>query len=320
MFTLLTSCKNKGSGSYENKDNAAMTETVEHPGKILMEQKCNSCHSPESSMELRLAPPMIAVKSHYLIDGMTREEFAASIWKWVKKPNPENTKMKGAVKRFGVMPYLPHEKKEIIAIANYMYDNEIEEPAWFKEHQEQMGEDRKHNGNTSKEAEQNAAQTKTAKDRGLEYATNTKVALGKELMSAIQTKGTKGAVTFCNVQAYPITDSMAVAQNATIKRVSDKPRNPANKANKKELQIVAQFKKFIANNETYEPVTTVENEKTQFYYPITTNAMCLQCHGIPQKDIKSDVLTTINGLYPADLATGYKENQLRGIWSITFNN
>ena len=32
-----------------------------------------------------------------------------------------------------------------------------------------------------------------------------------------------------------------------------------------------------------------------------------------------NTLTHIKELYPKDLATGYSENQNRGIWSITFN-
>lgn len=78
-------------------------------------------------------------------------------------------------------------------------------------------------------------------------------------MGTIQKKGTKEAVTFCNKRAYPITDSMAVAQNATIKSVSDKPRNPNNQASTKELGVIAQFKKAIANKEEYKPITEVEN-------------------------------------------------------------
>jgi mono/diheme cytochrome c family protein len=103
-------------------------------GKKLMEQKCYVCHSPNATMQDRLAPPMIAVKRHYVDDDSTKEQFAEAIWKWVEKPAIENSKMKGAVRRFGVMPYQPFEKSEIESIANYMFDNDIEQPEWFDEH------------------------------------------------------------------------------------------------------------------------------------------------------------------------------------------
>ena len=65
--------------------------------------------------------------------------------------------------------------------------------------------------------------------RGLKYALTTKAVLGKNLMKTIQKKGTLEAVTFCNKQAYPLTDSMSLVHNAIIKRVTDQPRNPSNK-------------------------------------------------------------------------------------------
>lgn len=170
----------------------------------------------------------------------------------------------------------------------------------------------------SRPEEEQSGKAKTPAHRGQEYALNTKKELGKNLMGTIQKKGTLEAVTFCNKQAYPITDSMAVAQNASIRRVSDQPRNPKNKANAKELGIIAQFKKAIANNQEYEPVTEIENGTVKFYAPITTNSMCLQCHGSPEKDIEPVVLTALTNLYPEDKAIGYAINEVRGIWSITY--
>lgn len=111
---------------------------------------------------------------------------------------------------------------------------------------------------------------------------------------------------------------MAIAQNARIKRVSDRPRNINNQANKKELAIIEKFKTSIASNKNYEPVTELIDGVNHFYYPITTNSMCLQCHGEPNKDINADVYATISQLYPTDKAVGYDVNQVRGIWSITF--
>lgn len=47
--------------------------------------------------------------------------------------------------------------------------------------------------------------------------------------------------------------------------------------------------------------------------------MCLQCHGTHRKTIQPDVFKTITGLYPKDKAIGYDVNEVRGIWSITYN-
>ena len=55
-----------------------------------------------------------------------------------------------------------------------------------------------------------------------------------------------------------------------------------------------------------------------FYYPIVTNGMCLQCHGEPNKEIDEATLAQLNNLYPDDKAKGYAMNQVRGIWSISW--
>ncbi len=66
---------------------------------------------------------------------------------------------------------------------------------------------------------------------GLGMAKSTQAELGKNLMGAIQKEGALGALEFCNLQAYPLTDSMAEVHNARIRRVSDRPRNQTNQAN-----------------------------------------------------------------------------------------
>lgn len=154
---------------------------------------------------------------------------------------------------------------------------------------------------------------------GLEYAFATKAVLGKNLMGTIKDKGVNAAVEFCNIQAYPLTDSMSVAYNAQIKRVSDKPRNPENQANPIELQYIETFKKVIAVNQEPKPILVENEDVVSFYYPITTNSMCLQCHGTPNKELDMEAYKTIKALYSKDMAIGYTENEVRGIWRVNFN-
>jgi len=158
-------------------------------------------------------------------------------------------------------------------------------------------------------------------DLGLKYAMTTKAQLGKNLLGTIKNKGTEEALIFCNVRAFTLTDSMAVVQKVAIKRVSDKPRNANNKANMKEMVQIEKFKKDFASGKKIEPVIeSLENDSIQFYYPIITNKMCLQCHGVPNKDIKPTVIKKITDLYPTDKAIGYSENQVRGIWNVKMKN
>ncbi len=153
---------------------------------------------------------------------------------------------------------------------------------------------------------------------GLDIAFKTKAQLGKNLIGTMKEKGTVEALQFCNIKAIPLTDSMATAHQAIIKRVSDKTRNPDNKANDIELKNIEYFKTALANKDELKPIVDSINDNVHFYYPIVTNAMCLQCHGDPFKDLKPELLTALNKLYPKDEALGYSENQVRGIWSIQF--
>jgi len=151
---------------------------------------------------------------------------------------------------------------------------------------------------------------------GMEYALATKMILGKNLKQAIAKEGIVGAMSFCNEQAYSLTDSMQVKYNAIIKRVSDKNRNKDNKANITELQHIATFKEKIKNGKKIKPIIEKNNGKVHFYAPIKTNPLCLQCHG---KQLQPNLVAKLKDLYPDDLAIGYDDNQVRGIWSITFD-
>ena len=154
---------------------------------------------------------------------------------------------------------------------------------------------------------------------GQDLALQTKSALAKYLTTAIGEKGSEGAVEFCNTKAIVITDSMSLLLDAKIKRVSDLPRNPNNQANEAELAYIKKWKDAKANGTIETPVVTEIDGKMVGYYPITTNQMCMQCHGKPDVDIASATLKKIKRLYPADQAIGYAENDLRGIFVVEMN-
>ena len=320
-FTSCNSNKNDTS-AYGKVDKPTLIS--DHPGKKLMEANCYVCHNPTATQADRIGPPMIAIKKHYINSETSKEDFIASMQAWIKNPNVEDAKMYGAVKRFGVMPKQAFAEKTIQQIADYMYDFEIEQPEWFEEHfNEERGKGKGMGNGQGKKQGMHQAQTNfedlSYGERGLKYALTTKAVLGKNLMGTIQKKGVLEALTFCNERAYPLTDSMSVVHNAVIRRVSDKPRNPKNKANSEELDYINTFKKVIANNEEASPIVKEMDHKVKVYYPITTNTMCLQCHGKPNETLNETTLTRIKSLYPMDKAIGYNINEVRGIWSITYD-
>lgn len=318
VLFFFVSCQKKAE-LYEIPKNLTQTEAEE--AQQLMSTHCYICHNPTASeTEGRVAPPMVAIKARYLMNNATKEEFVSHITQFVENPTEENAIMYGAVDRFNVMPKQVFPEGVVQKIANYMYEYQIEEPVWFKEHWESSG-----NGQGRRKGKKEWSQSgkklttvekpQSLEEIGLEYALATKAVLGKNLMGAIQSKGTMHAMEFCNVQAMPLTDSMSMHYNAKIRRVSDRNRNPNNKANAEELKYIEQFKADLVNKRESKPVVIEKGNQVQFYYPIPTNTMCLQCHGT---QVKPEVTKQILKLYPKDLAVGYGENEVRGIWSITF--
>jgi nitrate reductase cytochrome c-type subunit len=293
---LLKSCTNSNS----NKNTVSEGET-------LLAANCYSCHSPTAGMDSRLAPPMIAVKNHYSKKYSTKDEFITAMISFIKNPTKEKSLMKGAIKKFGLMSQMNFEEEKLKKIVTYIYENEMQKPEWFDEHHKE-----KHQKKSKNKEEESPLK------KGQAMALKTKSALGKNLMKAINEGGAAHAIDFCNIQAMPITDSLAQLQNALIKRVSDKNRNPNNAANAEELKYIEKVKSQIANEEEYKGEVSLVDGKWVGYYPIITNAMCLQCHGEIDKDIKPATLAKIEEKYPNDLAKGYGVNELRGIWVVEF--
>lgn len=141
--------------------------------------------------------------------------------------------------------------------------------------------------------------------------------LGRNLMAKIQQDGTLSALTFCNAQAYRLTDSTAAAKKLKIKRVTDKPRNPGNRAIPDEVALIDSYSKELAHTGKLQPVYMYRDGERHFYNPIITSELCLQCHGKPGGQITEGVMAGIRDLYPDDQAIGYEANQVRGLWRIS---
>jgi hypothetical protein len=155
-------------------------------------------------------------------------------------------------------------------------------------------------------------------EKGMEYAMATQAALGKTLQNRIQEAGIEQALAFCQVEALPITDSLSRKFGVGISRITDRPRNPVNRATYDEMKFISNFKSELDKGQSPEALVVRQGDHTNFYYPILTNNLCLNCHGTPSADIQQDVLSVIEDLYPEDLARGYTANELRGLWKVSF--
>ncbi len=142
--------------------------------------------------------------------------------------------------------------------------------------------------------------------------------LGKNLQEALMQGGVENAISFCNIQAMPLVDSLSKSYGATIRRVSDRVRNPLDKPNDLEMELLNaykfQLKDAVPLNANVQPL---DGEQYLFTKPILVdNALCLSCHGKPENGMLQATDDFIKSKYPEDAATGYEIGDLRGIWSI----
>ncbi len=274
-------------------------------GFRLLENNCFSCHNPNIAVSSKIAPSFAEIKEAYLKEKVTQTQFEEKLIKFINNPTKENSIVKGAIGKYGVMPKLSYNDNQIKAIAYYIYNMNVGTANWYK------NEYQKEKENLSKHKE-----VLSPMQEGKALVMKTKSVLGKNLLGAIKSKGAEGALVFCSEKAVVLTDSMSVKLNAKIKRVSDKNRNPNNKATGSALEYILATKQILKDGGKPKPKLITVDGKQIKYYPIMTNKMCMQCHGKPKADIKPKTQRKIDLLYPNDKAFGYTENELRGIWIV----
>ena len=112
---------------------------VSSESEVVMKTLCLSCHAASPTHEQQkkgLAPPMWGVRDHYLEHHGDLEAFTHAIAAWVPHPEGEKSLMRGAVKRFGVMPGLSLPESQLSEIATLIYHGvNVEKPIWWEEHQ-----------------------------------------------------------------------------------------------------------------------------------------------------------------------------------------
>lgn len=141
--------------------------------------------------------------------------------------------------------------------------------------------------------------------------------LKSALQTAMQSGGPEAAVNVCQVEAPKIAEALAAKTGFDIGRTSLKVRNPANQA-KSWQQIV--LNDFESQKQSGTPVNELQfvavsddSESLRFMKAINTETVCLTCHG---QNLSSALQTEINRLYPEDQATGFKQNDIRGAFSV----
>ena len=304
LILVLSHCAdNPGSTSRQT----AISDAVLVTAVPVLAQNCISCHAAAPGQAIAIAPSLQQIKAAYLKPGIGQTEFLSDMTRFLLAPSQQEARMPDAVAQYGLMPNLGMSKEQYDAVAAYLFSSDLEAPDWYTE---QFARDQQQVLATA------AQQPIDYLSKGMEIAQATKAVLGKNLLNAIQARGTEGALAFCNERAIPLTDSMAMALHASVRRVSDRPRNPQNQADSAALAYIQNAKSEIAASGKAKPLLLEIGDQKVGYYPITTNDMCLQCHGQAKTQISDATLEKIHEFYPADQAVGYASEELRGIWVV----
>jgi len=141
-----------------------------------------------------------------------------------------------------------------------------------------------------------------------------------ELKHAMREGGPGNAIQVCKTKAPKIAAEISEKQGWRVARTSLKLRNPLNEPDPWELKVMQEFEKRKAGGEEiktleYAEIVTTDGKK-QFRYmkAIPTEKVCLQCHG---SEIEPEEEAALNKFYPHDQATGFKEGDIRGAFTIT---
>ena len=112
----------------------------ESKGEDLFKSYCSSCHGLAGGMNMnkRVAPPIAAVRLHYIGNYPDKASFVEAVANWVERPDARKSMMRGAIRRFNLMPPVSIARDDAEKIAAYIYQGDIEKPAGFDKHVEEV--------------------------------------------------------------------------------------------------------------------------------------------------------------------------------------
>ena len=118
----------------------AVDANNEIEGEELYKTHCSACHGSTGGMDMskRLAPPIIAVRMHYIGQYPDKDSFVMVVADWLENQDERKSLMRGAIRRFNIMPPVYVSRGDAEKIAAYIYDGDLEKPAGFDEHVEKM--------------------------------------------------------------------------------------------------------------------------------------------------------------------------------------
>jgi len=143
--------------------------------------------------------------------------------------------------------------------------------------------------------------------------------LKARLVHEMEAGGPVAAARVCSVVAQTIATAHS-RNGVTVRRVSVRWRNPADRPDAWEAARLAEMEAAVARGEAPAEVEEVQTEGDVSVYrylqPIRIAAPCLACHGDPET-FPAELRQLLAERYAADTAVGYRVGDLRGAVSVT---
>jgi len=131
------------------------------------------------------------------------------------------------------------------------------------------------------------------------------------LTGALQEGSPETAIAICREKAPQIAAELSV-DGVRMGRTSHKLRNPDNAPEPWVQPLLAAY---LEDPENPKPRAVRLDDSTIGYVePIYAMSFCLSCHG---PSIEPNLQETIQSLYPEDQATGFRMNDVRGLFWLT---
>lgn len=167
--------------------------------------------------------------------------------------------------------------------------------------------------------EQQPETAEQIREKGDKITQESATVLSKVVMKAMASGGVENAAKFCNVKAYPLTDSLSNANNVSIKRTAIRFRNSKNAPKKTEKELFLSYENDKkAGNELKSKVIQQKNGNWLYVRPILLQPQCQVCHGKVGETLTAENHAIIKKLYPKDKAVGFSAGDLRGMWVLKF--
>jgi len=128
------------------------------------------------------------------------------------------------------------------------------------------------------------------------------------LIGALEEGGPERAIEVCQLRAPEIA-RLTSTGGAVLGRTSHRVRNPENAP---EAWMSVFLEEYLADPSDDEPrAVRLASGDIGYVEPIRMKGICMQCHG---DRINPSVNARLRALYPEDQATGFKKDELRGMF------